>query len=160
MQYIAINCIWLFVSIMQMQTADVPDLLTALHTNIVSGEIDLVLRVFWWVTRLRSHRMSLQRCQEIIRVETLISIHQFMEEGGNGNTPVRSVPCRLWTLKSRMMIRQRPIVSVGCLKRLVYVDWRKTVIDVRQQYAEWCKNGSKPGFNPSVICLSAEKCLN
>ena len=43
---------------------------------------------------------------------------------------------RLWTLKSRMMIRQLTIVSVGCLERLVYVDWRKTVIGVRQQYAE------------------------
>ena len=29
---------------------------------------------------------------------------------------------RLWTLKSRMMIRQLTIVSVGCLERLVYVD--------------------------------------
>ena len=51
-------------------------------------------------------------------------------------SPVSGRCKRLWTLKSRMMIRQRPIVSVGCLKRLVYVDWRKTVIGVRQQYAE------------------------
>ena len=26
----------------------------------------------------------------------LISIRQFMEEGGNGNTPVRSVPCPVY----------------------------------------------------------------